>query len=621
MMILSRAAVLIRSWLRITIRWSRPSYGSAAPLAEEEWRRQHDEISQTIRRTASTLIASCLFCLLTLGAGDENLVSADAKIHIPVANTDVSYTGFLLFGPIVLIGLSFYLHVFLEQLLHLGPSKGREPLPFMFNIARSGARLLSGLVFYWMVPAVLAVFTWKALPRAEAPLLVLLTTCAAAIMVALQIRRFRSERSSPLTLRARTLLGALWLLWAVLLVFPVLQLAWLARPLLLRFSATAPGDFGAQVVVPVGHARGRPLLLPTRRLLLYNATLHNKNLSGLNAPEADLRKANLKEADLEGAVLAHADLRKADLTGANLVGVDLRDSDLQGTILSQANLGQADLRGAKIDDYTKIEGKWKTVWCIVNRQVDARCRGNADLAWTDLGRADLHAVSLPGAVVIGADLKDADLRNADLSRADLRLADLTGADLRGADLRGTHLPPSVDRAKVSGVRRDGGSVTQAEATVILFSRTTESCLAAPKPADNDRLPSLSASSGDCRKSADPRLQWKVRRLGPGYVIFRSAVPGSSDKPACLDGTGGSANKVKVHMWECSVSDGYENQHWKIARLDDGYVSLEKRETKFCLDSTGIREAGANPHLWDCSESVHNQHWQMVFPDDRRAGGR
>jgi hypothetical protein len=87
--------------------WARPSYPLNATSPDDEWRRQHDEISGAITRVAFTLVVSSLFCLLTLGAPDVNLVSADARINVPIANTDVSYTGFLFFGPLVLIGISF----------------------------------------------------------------------------------------------------------------------------------------------------------------------------------------------------------------------------------------------------------------------------------------------------------------------------------------------------------------------------------------------------------------------------------------------------------------------------------------------------------------------------------
>src|SRR5205807_5453711 len=99
-----------------------------------EWRRQHDEISKTIWNLASLLVGSCVFCLITLGAPDASLVSSDARIVIPVANTSVSYMGFLFFGPAVLIGLNLYLHVYLEQRLRMGASKGQLLSPSVSNI-------------------------------------------------------------------------------------------------------------------------------------------------------------------------------------------------------------------------------------------------------------------------------------------------------------------------------------------------------------------------------------------------------------------------------------------------------------------------------------------------------
>jgi hypothetical protein len=180
-----------RIQLQACFRWSWPSYEATKIEDEDEWRRQHDEISRTVMQLMLILIALCLFCLLTLGAPDVNLVSTDAKISMPVVNTEVSYSGFLLFGPLTLIGLTLYLHVFFERLFYLPPASGQYPLPLLFNMPGRGAHFLSMFILYWMIPSILALFTWKALPRAEAPLLVVLTSAMTAILLGLQIRRFR----------------------------------------------------------------------------------------------------------------------------------------------------------------------------------------------------------------------------------------------------------------------------------------------------------------------------------------------------------------------------------------------------------------------------------------------
>jgi uncharacterized protein YjbI with pentapeptide repeats len=590
---LARVLLWLRNWFRVVFQWSRPSHIKTIE-DPDEWHRQHDEISQTVLHIMGTLIATCLFCLLTLGAPDVSLISTDATIRIPVANTDISYTGFLLFGPIILIGLTFYLHVFLEQLFYLAPASDRYPLPFLFNLPRREARLLSRLILYWMVPAILAVFTWKALPRVEAPLLVIMTSATIAIVIGLQIRHFPRPTGSPLPFHARIFLVTLWLVWASALGVLLLQFAQLMRPVLLQTTGTST------------------LLLPSRSLNLYNAQLNNKDLSRLNLSYANLRKANLKESDLEDTTLAYADLRKADLSGANLTAVDFRNADLRGAILSDANLRRADLREVKIDDFTKMDDKWKMVWCLLNNQSvslpQGLCPPHPVLAWRDLSGADLRYINLQGVELIGTDLSGADLRGTDLM----------GADLRLADVRGTNLGEN----SLTEMRLDGAlsNVLQPNAmeTALVMSiqnRTTRTCLDLDptKPlveGEEGILPIMS----ECDASKQTQ-HWKIKRNNLGEIFIQNAT--NANKPFCLDKTSiPPANEVEPHMWVCN--DDYLNQRWKVMSIEDpkeGYVLLSIIAADFCLDSTGVREPGINPHLWTCSRSIHNQHWQLTFSMD------
>jgi uncharacterized protein YjbI with pentapeptide repeats len=84
----------------------------------------------------------------------------------------------------------------------------------------------------------------------------------------------------------------------------------------------------------------------------------NKNLSG----------ANLRDADLRGAELYGANLRDADLSYADLSGANLRDADLSGAELYGANLRDADLRGAELNS-AKFYGRGGSV-VIMKKDLD-----------------------------------------------------------------------------------------------------------------------------------------------------------------------------------------------------------------------------------------------------------
>jgi hypothetical protein len=145
-------------------------------LSADDWKKQHDRISATINQLLIVLIGFCFFCGLALGAPDRSLLASDAKIKLPFGDTEISFVSFLVIAPVVLTALSLYLHIFVgywTSLSHQQPrpsSPEQTPpalLPFVFNLPSRTATWLSKFLFYWLVPIMLGVFTWKALPRPE----------------------------------------------------------------------------------------------------------------------------------------------------------------------------------------------------------------------------------------------------------------------------------------------------------------------------------------------------------------------------------------------------------------------------------------------------------------------
>jgi uncharacterized protein YjbI with pentapeptide repeats len=182
-----------------------------------------------------------------------------------------------------------------------------------------------------------------------------------------------------------------------------------------------------------------------REIVIQGIT--NRNLSGFDLSDADLRYANLsganlRSADLSGADLSGANLRSADLSGADLSGADLIDANLMSAYLSGADLRSADLSGAYLI----------SAYLIGTNLIGANLSGanlrSANLRSADLSGADLIDANLSGANLIGANFSGANLSGANLIgdrirayriHADLSGANLSGADLSGADLSGANL--------------------------------------------------------------------------------------------------------------------------------------------------------------------------------------
>ena len=69
-------------------------------LEPDEWKRQHDECSMTVRRVLLTIISFSVFCALILGKLDVALLGVGTPIKLPFAGVDVTFQSFLFTGPV-----------------------------------------------------------------------------------------------------------------------------------------------------------------------------------------------------------------------------------------------------------------------------------------------------------------------------------------------------------------------------------------------------------------------------------------------------------------------------------------------------------------------------------------
>jgi uncharacterized protein YjbI with pentapeptide repeats len=347
-----------------------------------------DENAAQVTRIGLLFLGTTAFCLLSLLSPDSDLLGGnEKKIAVPLAGP-VSFFGFMLLGPAVLIALRIYLQMYVEhgdQLDRLARWVSAERALTLIPLQNSLIRFISGFTFYLLLPVAVMLFAWKAavFPIWGAGLGVVAVAVIASHFM-LPLSRFSWRSRAQLSLAAAIIAGEV---------------------LLFRFGPLRrPFDF-------------------------YHANLSGKWLLG-----EDLRGANLRAANLSGANLNRSNLRDADLSGANLRGAALSFANLSGANLSYANLSRADLSYANLSR-TSLHG--------------ANLR-DADLSSANLrgasGDADLRGVNLSGY----ANLTEADLDGADLSGADLNYAKLIGTNLRGANLSSANLSgANLSGAKLS----------------------------------------------------------------------------------------------------------------------------------------------------------------------------
>ena len=370
-------------WKRLKCRnkwprcWWYPLHNqSTESPAEEATQKRYEGCVETVRGTMLAILSFCLFSFVTVvGTPDSALIASEAKIKMPLADTEIAFMYFLVGAIFLLVVLTLYLHIFDTDRRELESRYKISPVSTLFTLNRPLPNALCKFTFYWLVPIVLAAITWKALARLWWGLPLLAVTIAVTgALVWMQIRRCppdrRLQRNLPLWI---VLIGL-----ASVACFAVLHIGAFRRP-----------------------------------LNLFRANLSEKWLGG-----AELRDADLRSASLRGADLSRADLRGADLSVANLQGADLKFANLQGADLRHAQLQAADLRNAELQGADLRE---------------AQLQGAALSSAKVLG-ADLRGAALQGADLTRAQLQAADLRNAELQGADLSFTNLQGADLASAKI-------------------------------------------------------------------------------------------------------------------------------------------------------------------------------------------
>jgi Pentapeptide repeats (8 copies) len=316
------------------------------------------ETSATIVKIMLTFVGAASFCLLSLLAPDSSLLTNGVTLNVPFAGP-VSFLGFMIVGPLVLIVLRIYLQIYVELMRRLEPIGQRlHPLRVPTLDVRRNAllRVFTGFVLYLLLPLTMLVFTWKAAVLVTwIPGLVGATTAVTVSHVVLPLRwpwRAKMPRRSKILLG----LGIVMIpAGAILAVLIQLGGESLQRPYDL-FHA----DLSEQWLIGQ-HLEGSDLEFASLKgANLGAANLKGANLWGANLKGANLRAANLTGADLTAANLTGADLsgganlEGANLWGANLAGADLREADLTGADFTGADLTGANLNDACGDGGTKL---------------------------------------------------------------------------------------------------------------------------------------------------------------------------------------------------------------------------------------------------------------------------
>jgi uncharacterized protein YjbI with pentapeptide repeats len=321
-----------------------------------------DETTTQITRIGLTFLGTTAFCLLSLLSPDSALLGGSEKINVPFAGP-VSFFGFMMLGPVVLIVLRGYLQMYVEhsdRLDRLARSVSAVRAPTLVPLRNSLIRFLSGLIFYLLLPVTMLFFAWKAavFPAwGSALFAVAVAVIASHVMLPFSRLSWRSKGllSVSVAIIAGGLLLGFWPLHRAFHLFRAnLSGHYLAAEDLRKANLIRANLSGADLVsANLSGAYLGVANLSDAQLFLANfsdANLIEANLSSAKFYNANLIRANLSDANLSSAALSGANLRGANLRGANLSSADLRGADL-----SDANLSDADLSGVKDLSQTQLD--------------------------------------------------------------------------------------------------------------------------------------------------------------------------------------------------------------------------------------------------------------------------
>ena len=119
-----------------------------------------DETATQVTRIGLTFLGTTAFCLLSLLSPDSALLGGSERINVPFAGP-VSFFGFMLLGPAVLIVLRIYLQIYVEhseRLERLARSMSIARAPMLVPLQNPLIRYFSGLIFYLLLPLTMLLF-------------------------------------------------------------------------------------------------------------------------------------------------------------------------------------------------------------------------------------------------------------------------------------------------------------------------------------------------------------------------------------------------------------------------------------------------------------------------------
>ena len=390
----------------------------------------YEEICHTIRRVMLALIFFSLFCLVTIGKTDDVLMFTNEGVNVPYTNTPVGYFSFLFIGPLILVGLTIYLHIFIHRWLDLKKKEKNiedendnlevASPPYLFNFDDKISTALSWFLFYWLPPLIIFMFYIKAKPHPFSLFLLFLAIITEVALVLIAYLRFGIKSTAPnITLTAFlfiTLLSAVDLL---------ADIPYLDRSIKFKNFSLIDRNLhnynlnNAYFICTLDKERSS-----LERCDFSGSDLRNSQFIDVNLMNANFEESKVHKAHFIGkTILKNANFQKAKLKKTLLQDIDLENANFTEAILDESTFTNATLTFAKLINSCGHKVNFSMANLKYSNLSQAKLASaifiSANLANATLDKAILESAKMNGTCLAGASFKETNLSRANLENADL----------------------------------------------------------------------------------------------------------------------------------------------------------------------------------------------------------
>jgi uncharacterized protein YjbI with pentapeptide repeats len=356
---------------------------------------------------------------LALLRDDQIGLKAGATIKLPIAAVEVDYGSFLFIGPSILIFITLYLHIYVQQWYNCSNNEKKN-----FCVLKNDSQLvvfLCHFVYFGLAPAILLIF--YVIARGK-PDFTTFTGFWFGTTFGFMPFLFFSYRK-------------MWRAWKASAVFFFVFLGFICY----FFSV----GFDLADHMPL---RLKGADLKNQNMIKYNiknmvaesanfknCVFYQKDFGRSKASRANFDESNLYEAKLNDSDFGSASFKNAELSGALIIETILFNADLRNAKLKQACLYKAKLEGA-ILDHADLTGASLYGANLKVASLASSTLGNAEFSYADMGGVNLKHAESEKAAFIYANLKEAKLQSATLTNADFSYSDMSDANMDKADVAG-----------------------------------------------------------------------------------------------------------------------------------------------------------------------------------------